>query len=190
MSSSVWSNLVVSSFLFPQLCKPSWWHITMFSHLAAEPVTACFGKGWNRLAAQQASFSSHHPVCLPLPWHWFCVGTPNSSDLKQFYPSKFWCIKLLCQLSSEVAWMHSVQMFVHIFAGKCCCTSKSRRNITISQSSDRKMFATCIKKEIGGMPSDQWLLTQLSSWHRSNLPTQNIQVCSHFGGWSTKVSHD
>lgn len=149
-----------------------------------------WGKGWNRLAAQQASFSSHHPVCLPLPWHRFCVGTPNSSDLKQLYPSKFWCIKLLCQLSFEVAWMHSVQMFVHICAGKCCCTSKSRRSITISQSSDRNMFATCIKKEIGGMPSDQWLPTQLSSWHRLNLPTQNLQVCSHFGGWSTKVSHD
>jgi hypothetical protein len=38
----------------------------MFSHLAAEPATTCFG-GWNRPAAQ-ASFSSRHRVCLPLPW--------------------------------------------------------------------------------------------------------------------------
>ena len=128
--SRIWSSLgdlVVSSFLFPQLCKPSRLHLAGLWRpvLAMEP-TGC------------ASLSSHHhPVCLPSPWQIAgnlkrrnCrIGSVFSTGLKQCHPSKFQCIKRVCdQANYPLGWRECTRYKCLNASArvKCCCASKSR----------------------------------------------------------------
>ena len=121
-----------------------------------------------------ASLSSHHhPVCLPSPWQIAgnlkrrnCrIGSVFSTGLKQCHPSKFQCIKRVCdQANYPLGWRECTRYKCLNASArvKCCCASKSRGKKETFRR-DRTMFATCIEKAIGGRPSDQWVPTQLSS---------------------------